>query len=794
MSLRALHGIGSAVTLLGVGLVLHACAGRAPETVDPRRAANAGAVLDELAQRTLDAPFEPRVPGFAALTAEGQLLFLDARGGERFRSASGAAGLQVAGEAVVEVLPDEVSLRAWPSGRALGRVARESSTRFVGASVEGTRIAFIEASAARRAQVSLGTLGPAGLTIGHQLPADGDLGAPLLRAGLVLIPHDGHELLIVDAESGSEQARRRSRDDTIRWARVDGGRVYFGGRRVYALRPGLADATSADAVLDPDVALVPAPPFDALLEPAATTDADPADAGPDGLTSPPRPAPVHWARVPLEPSSEPRSDRAYVITRGHVFAFDGDGAFRFVHALRGPPLASLATEDGLTLLHADGTVEGLHPDDGSQRFQQSVGPLRSALAVQPTGASPRTEPPRATPPPAASLLSVLLAHDTRAVPDQVYAAHLMTTVEESVAAELLNIYVDRRTEPPVRDAIAMTLRARANDTDALVRALADHHDFLADGGERAPPPLHAILPALARAERSDAYAALLGHLNDPATPVEALPLVIDQLVRWGGAEALAPLLDFVRRYRADSTFAVDVSPLAHAARAVDGLGGARERADLSALLAREGTHPALSEAVARAAQSRAAREVVASDAAPAPPSVESESGPLPRLASSESVEAHALEQLDQLSPCLDAARAAQPSLRTVRVRLVLERGGRVALVSVLPGGALERCIADAATTMRWPRITSARQQVGFTLRLTPDAPTTRPRSAPAWWAASAERAPRGVAVQPGLPWWASPDTPAADAAEDEREWWQPASGDESSRPIDRWWRPTADAP
>lgn len=794
MSLRGLRVIAPMVALLGLGLVLEACAGRAPETVDPRRPANASAALDELAQRTLDAPFEPRVPGFAALTAEGELLFLDARGGERFRSASAATGLQVAGEAVVEVLRSEVSLRAWPSGHPLGRAAREAGTRFVGASVEGTRIAVIEASAARRAQVSVGTLGPAGLTILHRVPVDGDLGAPLLRAGLVLVPHDGHELLIVDAERGSEEARRRSRDDTIRWARVDGGRVYFGGRRVYALRPGLADATSADAVLDPDLALVPAPPFDALLEPTATPEAAPADATPDGIASAPRPAPVHWARVPLEPSSEPRSDRAYVVTRGHVFAFDGAGTFLFVHVLRGPPLTSLATEDGLTLLHADGTVEGLHPDDGSQRFQHAVGPLRSALAVQPTGASPRTEPSRETPPRAASLLSVLQAHDTRAVPDQVYAAHLMTTVDESVAAQLLGIYVDRRTEPPVRDAIAMTLRARANDTDALVRALADHYDFLADGGERAPPPLHAILPALARAERSDAYAALQGHLNDPATPLEALPLVIDQLVRWGGPEALAPLLDFVRRYRADSTFAADVSALSHAARAVDALGGASERAELSALLASEGTHAALAEAVAQAAQSRAARDAVASDAAPTPPAVEGESGPLPRLASSESVEAHALEQLEQLSPCLDAARAAQPSLRTVRVRLVLERGGHVALVSVLPGGALERCIADAATTMRWPRITSARQQVGFTLRLTHDAPATRTRSAPAWWAASAARAPRGVAVQPGLPWWASPDAPATDAPEGEREWWQPASDDDSGEPVDRWWRPTSDAP
>ncbi|MBK6808822.1 MAG: hypothetical protein IPG81_07970 [Sandaracinaceae bacterium] len=521
----------------------------------------------------------------------------------------------------------------------------------------------------------------------------------------------------------------------------------------------MADTNAADAVLDPDLALVPAPPFDAQLDHTPPREPSAGAGEREATREAARPAPVHWARVPLDPSDTPSEDRVYVITHGHVFAFDGAGAFRFVHTLSSPPLATLATADGLTLLHADGRLEGLHPDDGSLRFEQALPPLRSAQAVSSTGPDARTVEARTPPDAGASLLGVLRAHDTRTVPNQVYAAHLLTTVTESVAAGLLAIYVDRRTEPPVRDAIAMTLRARASDTDALVQALGGRYDFLAEEGERSPPPLHAIIPALARAERTDAFAALLGHLDEPATPLEALPLVIDQLVRWGGADALDPLLAFVRRYRADSSFAQDPTALVHAARAVDALGGSRERAQLLELLGRSGTHAALSEAVARAAQAREAapgplpRE--AGDA-PAPESVE-DTASLPRLASNESVEAHALEQMSRLSPCLEAAHAQQPSLRSVRVRLVLVRGGRVALVSVLPGGELERCIADAAVSMRWPRIRSPRQQVGFTLRLAAEPASGRPRSTPSWWAASAARAPRGVAVQPGLPWWASPD-------------------------------------
>jgi len=774
------------------GLVAHGCAGRAPETVDPRRPANASAALDQLAQQTLDAPFTARAPGFAVLTTSGDVVFVDATGREQFRGASRATELHVSGEAIAELLPRELTLRSWPSGRALASTPRNSAARFVGASVDGPRVAFIEASAVRSAQVTLGTLGAGQLAVTQRLPADGDLGAPLLRAGLLFVPHDGHELLILDADTGLERARRRSRDDTIRWTRVDSARVYYGGRRAYALRPGTAEATTADAVLDPDLVLVPAPSFDAQLDPGSRDGADVAAV----TTATPTPAPVHWARVPLEPSATPRADRAYVVTRGHVFAFDGEGSFLFVHALRGPPLTTLATPDGLTLLHTDGTLEGLHPDDGSQRFELALGPVRTGVAVQPTGSTARTEAPREARAPAPSLLAVLQAHDTRHLPDQVYAAHLLTTVDASVAAELLAIYVDRRTEPPVRDAIAMTLRARSNDSDALVAALANHYDFLAEMGERAPPPLQVILPALVRAERADAFPALLGHLNDPATPLDVLPMVIDQLVRWGGPEALSPLLAFTRRYRADSVFAADSTALIHAALAVDALGGSAERAELGALLGRAGTHPALVAAITEAAQNRSRAPVVRAEGdAPeqAPPRAE-ESESSPRLASSESVEAHALAQMAQLSPCLEAARAAQPSLRRVRVRLVLERGGRVALVSVLPGGDLERCIADAASGMQWPRITSARQQVGFTLRLSQEAPPAHPRSAPPWWAASAARAPRGVPLQPGLPWWASPDAPAAAVSEDTGAWWQPTADADAAPTLDRWWRPTEEAP
>ncbi|MBK7150392.1 MAG: hypothetical protein IPH72_01290 [Sandaracinaceae bacterium] len=781
---------------LAVCLVAAGCGGHTPATVDPRRPANASATLDQLAQHALAAPLDPRTPGFAALTAAGELIFVDAAGHERYRTASTAAELLVCGDSIGEVSAARLGLRRWPEGNDLGSVPRDERTQLVGASVEGERLAVIEATSPRRAQIRLGTVGAGGVQVTHRLPADGDLGAPLLRAGLLLIPHDGHELLLLDAGDGTERARRRSHDDTIRWARMDQGRVYFGRRRAYALRPGVADTNAADAVLDPDLALVPAPPFDAQLD--HTPPREPgAEGGERGATSnTARPAPVHWARVPLEPSDTPSADRVYVITHGHVFAFDGAGAFRFVHTLTTPPVATLATADGLTLLHADGRLEGLHPDDGSLRFEQALPPLRSAQAVPGTGPDTRTVEARPPPDPGSSLLGVLRAHDTRTVPNQVYAAHLLTTVTESVAAGLLAIYVDRRTEPPVRDAIAMTLRARASDTDALVQALGGRYDFLAEGGERSPPPLHAIIPALARAERTDAYAALLGHLDEPATPLEALPLVIDQLVRWGGAEALAPLLAFVRRYRADSSFAEDATPLVHAARAVDALGGSRERAQLVELLGRSGTHPALSEAAARAALARETapgstpREALESPA----PEREEDTASLPRLASNESVEAHALEQMSRLSPCLEAAHAQQPSLRSVRVRLVLVRGGRVALVSVLPGGELERCIADAAVSMRWPRIRSPRQQVGFTLRLAAEPASERPRSTPSWWAASAARAPRGVAVQPGLPWWASPDRPATQATEEPREWWQPEGDDPSDPTLDRWWLPTPDAP
>ena len=65
---------------LAVCLVAAGCGGHTPATVDPRRPANASATLDQLAQHALAAPLDPRTPGFAALTAAGELIFVDAAG------------------------------------------------------------------------------------------------------------------------------------------------------------------------------------------------------------------------------------------------------------------------------------------------------------------------------------------------------------------------------------------------------------------------------------------------------------------------------------------------------------------------------------------------------------------------------------------------------------------------------------------------------------------------------------------------------------------------------------------
>ena len=788
---RSGHGRLPALLAL-LATTLSGCSPALPDTVDPRRAANDAAPLDALAARLAGESVTALPAGFAALSEAGQLIYVDATGAVPFEVASPAHDLAVCGEGVCELGDDELSVRAWPSGRPLGALARVEGGQFVGGSLEGAEFAWVEALGPRSGRIGLATLTGGAPRVRHRLPADGQLGAPLLRAGVLLVPHDRHELLFLDGESGQELARRRSNDDTIDWARLDGRGTYYGGRRVYALRPGMAEQRREDAVLDADLVLVPAPSFDAALDPTPRYEGRRAGVA--------QPEPVHVTRVPLEPSAAPATDRVYVVTRGYVFAFDGTGALRFVHTLRSAPLASLATADGLTLVHRDGALQALHPDDGSLRFERRLAPLRVARAVRGLGESARAVPVRAAPDTVESLLQVLRARDTSQLPDQVYAAHLLMTAPTSVAASLLDVYVDPTTEPPVRDAVAMTLRARSADTDPLVAALDQRYDFLAPGGERAPPPLRAILPALARAGRTDAYDALLPHLDLPETPVDVLPALIDQLVRWGGPASLSPLLSFVQRYRADSTFAEDPTALLHAALAVERLGDTAQRGQLETWLSLPGTQPSLLAAVQQARQEGARSHSPSASAGQgedAAPQVDTTHPPITRLASADSVEAHALAQLEQLTPCLRAAQRGQPSLRTVRVRLVLEREGRVALVSVLPGDELERCIADAVYAMRWPHIRVRRQQVGFTLHLAPDQAPEASASGVLWWQVAAARAPRGVAAQAGLAWWDSPEGGhTASTAQD--GWWRPVgetdAADAARDPLDRWWRPPAEAP
>ncbi|MCA9576599.1 MAG: hypothetical protein KC668_14245 [Myxococcales bacterium] len=768
---------------------LLACSARAPTTADPRRLANGTEALDGLAQRLSAAPLVDRPAGFALLTTTGDLLFVDERGEVTHRAPAAATQLADCGAAICVTNDDSVRWLSWPDGGMRGSLARSPAATLIGGALEGARAVLVESEGPRRGRIVLARTTDAGLEVTRALPADGELGAPLLRGGVLLVPHDGHELLLLDAANGAELARRRSGDDTIRWTRIDGGDVFYGGERVYALQPGVATQQRVDAVLDPDTALVPAPPFRARIEPDTWSVVVPA------ADEPALPAPVHFARTPLSPSPTPRSDRSYVVTRGHVFAFDGDGTLRFAHALRDAPVATLATPDGLVLLHADGVLLGLHPDDGSARYERRLPPVRAAIAVRAVGRRTRAVPALDSAGAEQDLLRVLHVRDARFVGDQVYAAHLLVDAGVSVARALLDAYEDPRTEPPVRDAIAMTLRARRDDTDSLVDALNQHYDFLADDGPRPPPPLEVILPALAGADRHDAYGALLPHLNDPATPPAALPALITQLVRWGGPDALPSLLAFVERYRADAEFREDPRALVVATLAIDALGDVTMRDRLERYVTEAGAHPelraALLDARAHRATELATHDAPAQDTRPAPRPDQTTTGEAPaaRTASAADVQAYALAQLAQLTPCLNAAQAADPTLRTVRVRMVLEREEHVGLVSVLPGGALERCLADVLVTLRWPRIRVRRQQVGFTLHVAPEREPPLPAGW-LWWQRAASRAQRDASVQPGLPWWDSGGE-ARSGAEGDDTWWRTPDDDDAS-PLDRWWLPSAD--
>ena len=751
-----------AVVLVAALLLVAAACGRAAPTLDARVAISQDTRGGEAVSARLAAtpPDAPSPLSIVATTAGGvpeiARIALSPTPSVRWRRS-------LIAEARPELLGDAVVVRT--AGKLLVLDDATGKTRlelplpgklFVGAAREGETIAVAVREASEdgqpaRTHVIAFDAHSGAIRFRHD--SDAELGRPVARSGMLLLPWERQGIIVLDLRDGHELAFLRSQDDVIDFVVADDDDVWFGHRTLYALSRRYDGTRATARPLRIATESLPGRPaaFESAYAPR------PAVASAHGRIA----LILDAQRAAGDADPTLRADRAYFVFYRHVFAYDGRGALRWARSLPRDVIAARALPAGLLALSDDGTLSSLAAGDGALLASASLQlPLAAAgitgnsdLALAGVaGMQMHQRPPLSL---RQGLLEIALDLDQRLLPARALAVTALAALPDpEVTRDLLDIYARSTTPPELSRVVADALRARRIGLEHAIDALLTRYDFLE---ETRPAPLAVLAPALVDADERRALPYLLARMLDHETPLAVLPSVVHAVVELGDATVVPPLLGFLRLYRNDSSFDAAPDALVEAARGVLRHGGEGGPTQLGSVTSDGHARPALASAVAALLApppAAASPETVAASAPPPAPA-------LPATLSRADVAATFRAHEPELRACLQAELAQNPKLAQLRVSFVAESDGSAHAFQVTPASAaLGDCLYPKLAGYRFPRFAAGRRLVRHTLALTraayatPAEPSAASDEADAtWWSRAAKHVRK---TDPLLaPWWQS---------------------------------------
>ncbi len=612
------------------------------------------------------------------------------------------------------------SIVAWSLSGAERWRFPDEGLDLVGASRDGERVAVVLGGAGvtrRRGVLRVVEAGDGSAVARTEIAHS--LGLPTLVGDDVFVPWDGQNLSVLDARTGDERSRVRSRDDVVGFSFREGHAVYYGARALYRLGPESASGTAEGTPhYQPRRDELPgAAPFalDAYTSLRAGADAR-------------ERVRLVWRPDPTQPGVVLLHNTVFALYHRDVFALDAQtGALRWAYVSPNDLAGVSVVRAGLVVVDDRGGASLLAPDDGRARWRQSLpGAGPQAVLQLPADFSPTPntdDPPRTL---VQSLLEAAGGSDARLLPAQRFAAQSLAALPGAPAtAALVSLLTRRALSPELRAVVGEGLVGRTEGTDAMLEALDQHYDYVRGVDV---PPVGFLARALARAHERRAVSALVSHLFDPATPTDDLAPIVVALRELGDPSSLHSLADFVRMYHADVGAVAPVgggdaiierditdqgqlnAAVEQAIEAIARMGGASERS----LLDRVQSHAAAPEVV-RAAAARvrdgaapeAPAETTAENTAETPatgPSDMSFGAPAGRL-SPDAIDGAMTPHRAEVLACLRNA-ASRPA--QLRVQFRYDGDGRVSNVSVMPA-AFQACVAPLVARVQLPTSLAVRE-------------------------------------------------------------------------------------
>jgi outer membrane protein assembly factor BamB len=458
----------------------------------------------------------------------------------------------VSADLVIAKEGDNIAARNISDGELRWRVAQRAD--LLGIAAAGNAVALVSQASGDKPLWIISALSTTDGASQWQVQSDNEVGAPIIHGDLVLVPFLSQWLNLLDLKTGRPVARLRGLESQISLLHSTSDASFFGSSRgMFRLDDKAASGKRADATYISQA-------FPAQLQ-KSTWATDAYSKIESNYTAADRTR-ILWRTSAVGPIA---MSHATVLHFRYLFDYGTDGMMRwaYVHP-RTELIAAAHIGTSIVALSATGDVLALDPDSGATRVSFSIAtdggpPMQLVGATIDADGWATTSQAGAARSLSSTLIAIAQDRDARFEPMKELA--IVTLAKQKgaeVTSGLLGMLRDERMSLKLKERVVEQLIARkdAQSIQPLTDALAIHTDYVAAKEATAVGALARALTGLrdvmlGDGDRAAATAALVLHLEDPATSYDDLDNVIDALSAVGGGRELAPLKAHLLAYRAD---------------------------------------------------------------------------------------------------------------------------------------------------------------------------------------------------------------------------------------------------
>jgi hypothetical protein len=562
---------------------------------------------------------------------------------------------------------------------------------------------------------------------------------------LVFVPWDKQNVSVLNAGSGVEVCRIRSKDDVINFIvnRPEG--VYYGSRGLYRFdNRSWTGKKTESTFYEVPIKGVPGSPelLTDKLVPVM------------GLSSARDKIRFFWSPA-LGPDQSKIGfvdDTLYMLYYRFLYAFDAfTGKLKWVYRNKMDIEDVQVIPGGLYLVDKKGEIILLEATRGDEVNRVSMGANLITGVLDVGRFAPTIAPPAGEPEPLrGKLIELILDNDNRLVPIRKYTLSFLADIPDpEVTKDLLDVYIQKGIPKEMKDVAREMLLGRESGAAYLVDSMKFHFDYLE---EQIPPPMGVVAQALVKMDAKEGVPGLMQHLLDHETPADDMREIANALLKLGDVSILPTLKDFLIRYHADTAFKDDLDTLVTIVRVIHTYGSEEDRSFLRSVEKEKTTLAALSGQIdqvfkdheqmlidQKLAVEKAAKEAelvklgegdddgdgIANkdDKCPTVKGVPEDDGcpatykgPIPQMLTQKQISVILSKFKGDFAPCIQEFVAKNPDTAQIRLKFIITNKGKAEKLMTLPSDPkLSSCMLTKIVKVKFPPIKSLKQNAQYVI-------------------------------------------------------------------------------